>query len=253
MEKFTANGLELAYVRAGTGQSLVLLHGFPLDHAIWDDLIPRLQNDFDLIIPDLRGFGVSQTNDKEYTLDDMAVDTAALLHHLKLNKVFVAGHSMGGYVALAFARLYPDLVLGLGLVASQAVADTPERQKMRYADAEQVSSQGVGLLLGMAEKLSPNPHIQTLVRPIILRQSVAGVAGALRAMAVRPDSTDFLSGFTKPLVVIHGEADVLIPPERARAVKMLGPHAVMTLLPGCGHMPMMEKPQMTADCLKNMK
>jgi 3-oxoadipate enol-lactonase len=253
MEKFITNRLELDYLRSGAGQSLVLLHGFPLDHAIWDDLIPHLQNDFDLIIPDLRGFGVSQTKDKEYTLDDMAHDMAALLHHLKINKVFVAGHSMGGYVALAFARLYPDLVLGLGLVASQAAADTPERQKMRYADAEQVEGQGVELLLGMAEKLSSNPHVQARVRPIILRQGAAGVAGALKAMAVRSDSTEFLSGFSKPLVVIHGEADMLIPPERARAIKVVVPHAVLTLLSDCGHMPMMEEPQTTADGLKKLK
>ncbi len=120
MEKIKINDIELAYERRGTGTPLVLLHGYPLDHHLWDDVAPLLGDTFDLIIPDLRGFGESTTVDRQFSMDDYASDIAGLLDILEIQKAAIAGHSMGGYVALAFARLYPERVNGLGvdLIAS---------------------------------------------------------------------------------------------------------------------------------------
>src|SRR5687767_15485401 len=128
MEKINVNGIELAYERQGTGAPLVLLHGFPLDHHLWDQVVPLLEDTFDLIIPDLRGFGESSMGDSPNSLDTYASDIAGLLDYLGIQRAAIAGHSMGGYIALAFIRLYPERVGGLGLVASQVVADTPERR-----------------------------------------------------------------------------------------------------------------------------
>src|SRR5215208_3562542 len=119
MEKVSVNRIQLAYDRRGTGNPLVLLHGFPLDHHLWDEVVPLLEDMFDIILPDLRGFGESTTADSPYGMDDYASDIAGLLDELSIHKVAVAGHSMGGYVALAFARLYPERISGLGLVSSQ--------------------------------------------------------------------------------------------------------------------------------------
>ena len=127
MKKISINGIELAYERHGKGASLVLLHGYPLDHHLWDEVVPLLKDTFDLIIPDLRGFGKSTTVDTPYTMNDFASDLAGLLDQLGIQKVAVAGHSMGGYVALAFARLYPERVRGFALVSSQVLADPPDR------------------------------------------------------------------------------------------------------------------------------
>ena len=107
MEKVNVNGIQIAYKRHGSGMPLVLLHGYPLDHTIWDEVIPLLENDFDLILPDLRGFGQSDQVESQYTIADMAADIAALLDELGIEKTYIAGHSMGGYVALAFVRNYP--------------------------------------------------------------------------------------------------------------------------------------------------
>src|SRR6266545_4584990 len=127
MEKMNVNGIQLAYERRGTGTPLVLLHGYPLDHHLWDEVAPLLEDTFELIIPDLRGFGESSTIDSFYAMEDFAADIAALLDHLEIQKAGLAGHSMGGYIALAFARLYSERLTGLGLVASQAMADAPDR------------------------------------------------------------------------------------------------------------------------------
>src|SRR5512135_3435417 len=106
MQKVNIDGVNLAYARRGTGAPMVLIHGYPLDHSIWDEIAPFLEHDFELIIPDLRGFGESDVMEADDSIIEYASDIAGLLDHLKIRKAFLAGHSMGGYVALAFAREY---------------------------------------------------------------------------------------------------------------------------------------------------
>ena len=143
MEKVKVNGINIAYERRGRGEPLVLIHGYPLDHTTWNELTSLPENDFDLIIPDLRGMGQSDALDKTYTVVDLASDIAGLLDHLKVQKAFIAGHSMGGYVALAFARTYPNRVRGLGMISSQVLADPPERKEGRYKTAAEVAKKGI--------------------------------------------------------------------------------------------------------------
>src|SRR5688572_27084204 len=100
MERVNVNGIQLAYERRGRGAPLVLLHGFPLDHHLWDEVARLLEDTFDLILPDLRGFGNSTILDVPHSMDDYASDIASLLDHLNIQRAAIVGHSMGGYVAL---------------------------------------------------------------------------------------------------------------------------------------------------------
>src|SRR5215216_2967226 len=143
METLTVNNIRLAYERRGTGTPLVLLHGYPLDHHLWDEVAPLLVDTFELILPDLRGVGESSAVDSFYTMEDIASDIAALLDHLEIQKAAIVGHSMGGYVALAFARLYPERLTGLGLVSTQVLADPPDRRDGRYKSAAEVADKGI--------------------------------------------------------------------------------------------------------------
>src|SRR5271157_233270 len=155
MEKAKINGINIAYERHGRGKPLVLIHGYPLDRTTWNEVTSLLENDFGLIIPDLRGMGQSDVMDKTYTTDDFAFDIAGLLDYLKVQKAFIAGHSMGGYVALAFARTYPNRVHGLGMISSQVLADSPERKQGRYQTAKDVQEKGIGVVVdSMTTKLS---------------------------------------------------------------------------------------------------
>lgn len=254
MKKIKLNGIELAYERRGKGTSLMLIHGYPLDHSIWNEVAAQLENDFDLILPDLRGFGESTTIESPYSISDIANDLAALLDSLGVEQTALAGHSMGGYVALAFAKAFPQRVSGLALVSSQAAADTPERKEGRYKTAADVSQKGVQIVAdAMADKLSSQQNVQDVIRPLIGKQSVAGVTGALKAMAEREDLTSFVAAFGCPLVLIHGNADALIPIDRAREIKAIAPSANLVELAGAGHMPMMETPKETALALKKLK
>jgi len=247
----SVNGIELAYVRLGKGTPLVLVHGFPLEGRCWSAVAPLLAEHFDVIVPDLRGFGRSTVTAGEFTMADLAGDLAALLDHLGIDRAAIAGHSMGGYVALAFARAMPHRLAGLALVSSQAAADSPERQAGRHQTADAVAAQGVAVVAdAMATKLTAVPELQASLRELMLRQRPAGVIAALRAMAAREDSTALLGALACPLVLIHGDADVLIPAERAREAMAAQPAASLTLLPGFGHMPMNEAPEAVAEALR---
>jgi pimeloyl-ACP methyl ester carboxylesterase len=254
MDKLNVNGIQIAYDRHGSGTPLVFLHGYPLDHTIWDEIVPLLEGDFDLVAPDLRGFGQSTLVEEQYSIADMAADVAALLDELGIENTYVVGHSMGGYVALAFVRNYPERALGLGLVSSQALGDSPERKQGRYASADEIMRTGVETVVeSMSPKLSPDERVQAFVRRLIAAQRPAGLANALKAMAERFDSTLVLPSFMFPVVLVHGSADELIPVERAQEIKAAIKHAHLAELPGTGHMPMMEAPQKTADALKKLQ
>jgi pimeloyl-ACP methyl ester carboxylesterase len=218
-----------------------------------ETLIPMLEGNFDLILPDLRGFGESQAVRTGFTMANCAADVAGLLDHLNIVKTFITGHSMGGYVALAFLRAYPERVLGLGLISSQALSDAPERKAGRYQEAESILANGVTeVAKGMPGKLTARPDLQAGLKQLILRQRPEGLVGALQAMAERPDSMELLAGFDHPIVLVHGTADALIPIERAHSVKAAVPTANLTEITDAGHMTMMEAPQRTADALMEL-
>ena len=250
MEKAKINGINIAYGRRGRGEPLVLIHGYPLDDTTLNEVTPLLETDFDLIIPDLRGMGQSDAVDKTYAVADLASDIAGLLDHLKIQKTFIAGHSMGGYVALAFARSHPDRVRGIGMISSQVLPDSPERKQGRYQTAKDVEEKGIGVVVdSMTTKLSADEHIQSFVREVMQRQKLAGVIGSLKAMAERDDSSDLFKSFEFPVVIVHGDADALIPVERGREMKAALPSAHYLELKGAGHMPMMENPKEVGQAL----
>ena len=253
MEKIKVNNIELAYTRRGNGKSLVLLHGFPLDHHLWDDIAPMLEDTFDLIIPDLRGFGESEAVDTPFTMEDYASDIAGFLDQLGIQKTAISGHSMGGYVALAFAKLYSERLSGLALVSSQAPADPPERKEGRYKSAADIAENGINSVVEtMTPKFTADPRLQALTREIMEKQQPTAYIGALRAMAERVDATPLLSTFKFPVIIIHGDIDALIPVDRGREVRDAIPGSLYIELKGVGHVPMLEATKETAEALKRL-
>lgn len=251
MLKLPLNGFELAYERKGHGTPLILIHGYPLDHTIWQPLVPLLESKFDLIMPDLRGFGQSLPAGPATHLSDMVGDLETLMDHLQIQKALVAGHSMGGYVSMVFGRQFGLRLLGMGLISTQASADPPEKRTTRNQLADRVEMNGVGEVAdSMPALLTGNEGIQIMLKDLILRQDAQGVAGALRAMAERTDSMDILSSLEVPVVIIHGLADGIMSIDRAREMHAVLKNGSLVEIAGVGHMPMIEAPQAVAEALE---
>ena len=139
------------------------------------------------------------------------------------------------------------------MISSQVLGDLPERKQGRYALADEIMRTGVDPVAeGMSPKLTPDKRVQAYARDLIAEQRPAGLAGALKAMGERLDSTPILATINFPVVLVHGTADELIPVERAREIKAAIKPAYLTELSGVGHMPMMEDPQETAEALKKL-
>jgi 3-oxoadipate enol-lactonase len=245
--------VDLYYEEHGQGLPVIFLHGFPFDHTIWGPLVPLLRENARLILPDLRGFGSSPVTDDVYTMRLQAEDIARLMDHLELEKAILVGHSMGGYVSLAFAQAYPGRLCGLGLVATQAAADTPERRQARFKTAEAVAHKGARVVA--SNMVSMVTHHQELVKPIselILRAHPSGIVGALKGMAERHDLTGGLSNIMVPAVVIAGTADQLLPRDRVETMAQMLPKGWLVEIPDTGHMLMMEDPQAVAAALRQL-
>ncbi len=146
--------VELFFKETGQGVPVMLLHGYPLDHSIWQPLIPLMKDEAHLIMPDLRGHGQSPVPDGVYSMHCMAEDVLTLMDRLGMQKVILAGHSMGGYVALQFAHAYPERLEALVLVASHCFADEKERAENRIATAQKVERSGK--IDFIAEGMLPN-------------------------------------------------------------------------------------------------
>ena len=240
---------QLHYVTRGQGTPLMLVHGFPLNHTIWNETAALLEDEVRVILPDLPGHGQSPVVEP-VTMDSMADGLAAILDALGIEKVVLAGQSMGGYVCLAFARRHSQRLAGLGLVCTQAAADSPEKRQARLAQAEQTLAEGSQRVVeSMSAVLTNRPEMAAGMRSLMSTTPAAGMAAALRAMAERAEMSAFLPQISVPALVIAGLADAIIPVDRAREMAASLPDAQLVELAGVGHSPMMEAPQATAEAL----
>ncbi|WP_406203138.1 alpha/beta hydrolase [Kitasatospora sp. NBC_01560] len=237
---------------SGTGTPLVLLHAFPLNASMWsaqlDTLPGRTGHEARVIAPDQRGFGGTALGTDEPSLDAVADDLALLLDAAGIDRAVVGGLSMGGYVALAFARRHPDRLAGLLLANTRATADTAAARANRERIAAAVLARdSVRLLLDektAAGQLGPaSLHLVDRVQGMIAAAPPAAVAWAQRAMAARPDGLDVLAGLRVPAAVVAGEEDGLVPLAEAELMVRARPDAELTVLPGVGHLSALEAPE----------
>lgn len=243
---------ELHFESRGEGRPLLLIHGFPFNHRMWESQIPDFARAAHVLAPDLPGFGESPPRDAPYSVQRYAADCLAILDALDiLEPVVVCGLSLGGYIALAFARHFPERLAGLILAATRAGADSPEGKAGRDESISKVRAKGVGdIVQGMhpkilaAENYETKPELAKRLKEMMLRASSEGVAAALSAMRDRPDSTALLSKIQVPTLVIHGEEDQIIPSSAAKAMAVEIPGAELSLIPRAGHMLNLEQAEL---------
>lgn len=237
-------------IHEGDGPPFVMLHGFPLDHSMWQAQRTAFKSTHRVVIPDLRGFGKSLGGTPIAALADHADDLAHLLDRLRIRQpVILCGLSMGGYIAFRFLERYPSRVAKLILCDTKALADSAEAAANRLAMAEKVLQEGSRIVVAaMSSRLfgtwvrEQQPKIMDEIRDVMLATLPETIAAAQRAMAARPDSTPLLATITVPTLVLVGEQDLISPPDEMRAMAAAIPGSEFAVIPQAGHMAPQEQP-----------
>jgi len=244
----TSNG-PMAYVehRESPEDPVVLLHAFPLNSRMWAPQIKALAGHRRVIAPDYPGFGKSPRPPAQPDVRYYAEQVGGLLDKLKLDRVVLGGLSMGGYVAFACLRLFPERVSALLLANTRPEPDDEDAREARRETAHRVAEQGVRVLpkLQMERLLAPNTmeynkDVVEFVRGMILESSPDGVVAALGAMRERPDSTDLLQRINIPTLVVGGVDDTLSTPEIMGGMAERIPDSRHATLPKAGHLSNLE-------------
>jgi 3-oxoadipate enol-lactonase len=247
----TAGGVRHFLIDEGDGPPLVFVHGFPLDHSLWDAQRREFRTHYRVLAPDLRGFGRSEVAvELPGGLDDFADDLAAILDAVDVRQpITLCGLSMGGYIALAFWRRHRSRIDRLVLCHTKSTADSPEAAAQRVDLATKVLQDGPRVV---AEAMMPRlfgsrtnedqPAVVDRVRHVMLATTSRGIAAAQHAMARRPDSTGQLPEMALSTLVICGAEDRISTPEEMRSMAGLLPHSQYVEIPGAGHLSPLEKP-----------
>lgn len=254
------SGLSLAYYDSRTEQKpvVVLLHGYCGSSAYWEQVVEPLSGVARLIAPDLRGHGRSSAEtgpEETNTMELYADDLAAMLDQLRINKACVLGHSLGGYIALAFAERYEEKLAAFGLVHSTPLPDSDAAKENRDNAAAAIRKDGVAAFVeGLVPKLY-SPDNKSAMPDQVARSieigratSAAGAIGAAKGMKLRPDRTEVLKRTKLPVLLLAGEQDQIIPVERTFVAE--GPNITREKLADAGHMGMVERPEPFAEAIK---
>ena len=254
----TSNG-PMAYRDQGEGgeDPIVLLHAFPLNSRMWEPQAEVLARERRVVTPDYPGFGRSPQTPAQPDVRYYAEGVRGLLDRLGLERVVLGGLSMGGYVAFACLRLFPERVSGLVLANTRPDQDSEEMREGRKEMAHRVSREGVEVLIEMmmprllaGDTLKNDPEIVDQVKAMILECSPDGVVAALGAMRDRPDSTLLLREITVPALVVGGEGDAVSTPEVMGAMAEEIPNANHVTLADAGHLSNLENVRQFNDALE---
>lgn len=248
----------ISYQLFGSGPLLVLLHPFPMDHRYWQAQVEHFSPHYQVLTPDLRGFGNSDGfEEKTASIEQMADDLAALLDRLKITEpIVLCGLSIGGYVALRFAQKYFSRLHALVICDSRAQADTNEtkagRDRMIAFAAQHAPGEIVQKVLsGLLGKTSlrTRPELIQRVQEIGSSQSQQAILEALAALRDRPDATGWLSAITIPTLLIFGEEDALAPSHVIETLQVGLPNSTLVKLPKAGHFSSLEQPALFNEAL----
>ena len=250
----------------GKGSAVVLIHGFGEDGNIWNALIKDLQNDFLLIVPDIPGSGKSEMLEGNISIEDYA-DVIKEILNIETSKVspkgvdlegaVLIGHSMGGYITLAFAKKYPEQLNGFGLFHSSAFADSEEKKEIRKKGIEFIHQHGAFEFL---KNSTPN-----LFSPLSRDEKPELIDGFIRslsnfsdqslvnyyeAMMQRPDRTELLKTIALPVLFVMGKYDNAVPLQDGLKQTHMPEKSYIHILHQSGHMGMLEEPDNSNHILK---
>ncbi|MCE4047255.1 alpha/beta fold hydrolase [Bacillus sp. Au-Bac7] len=249
MGTITIDNRELNFVEQGRGnqQTVVLLHGFCGSTEYWKKMMAPLSSKYHVIAMDLRGHGKSSFDGEAFEMEDIARDVKVLLDTLEIDTVHLFGHSLGGYVTLAFAENYPNRLKSYGLIHSTAYPDTDEGKAGRLKAIEKIQDLGIhafidGLIpnLFAADYKLVNEEEVLEVKEIGYKTDPLAAMETLAAMRKRPDRNAVIDQQSFRFLLVQGKFDKVVPADRA--VRSSAPHVTVKVL-DAGHMGMLENPE----------
>jgi pimeloyl-ACP methyl ester carboxylesterase len=247
LKTLTLPHVDLAFEDTGKGPVVVFLHGFAEDGTVWKHQVAALAETYRVIVPDWPGSGLSPLGNHTPTVESFAELIYALLIHERIDQCCMIGHSMGGYVTLAFAEAYPHLLKGYGLFHSTAYADTEEKRQARRKGIAFIKENGV---VPFVKQSTPNlfsdAYKQEQPEEItaLLQRNAAfepeALIGYYEAMVLRQDRTAILSRSKVPVLLICGALDVVIPIKDSLQMAAMPMMTFLTVLENAAHMGMCE-------------
>ncbi len=226
MKQIFYKNTKISYSDTGKGNAIVLLHGFLENQKMWQELVLDLSKKYRMITIDLLGHGESGCLGYVHAMEDNANVVHSVLSHLKIRKAIFVGHSMGGYVALAFAELYPENVKGFVLLNSTSKADSEERKNNRDRAIKAVKKDYMGFIrLSIANLFSPDNRekFTTAIENVkleALKTPLQGIVASLEGMKIRKDREVLLHLTPYPKMLILGKKDpVLTYPESLEQIE----------------------------------
>jgi pimeloyl-ACP methyl ester carboxylesterase len=204
---------KISFTDQGKGTAVVLLHGFLENKTMWDKYVSALSKNHRVITIDLLGHGETECLGYVHTMEDQADMIFAVLISLRIRKIVLVGHSMGGYVALAFAELYPDNVKGLFLLNSTSRADSDERKINRDRAIKAVKQNHTNFVRISISNLFSEDNREVFAKEIekvklqALKTPLQGIVASLEGMKIRKDREVLLHFAPYPIQVVLGEKD----------------------------------------------
>ncbi|MEW6637339.1 MAG: alpha/beta hydrolase [Actinomycetota bacterium] len=251
MSERSTPGVAMSYreMGEGPGDPVVLLHAFPLNGRMFEPQMEALSGERRIVAPDYPGFGRSPRTPAHPDMRYYAEGVRDLLNRLGVERAVLGGVSMGGYIAFACLRTFPERISGLILANTRPDPDTEEMKETRKAMARRVAEEGVAVLIELqmqrllaAATLQNDRTIVEKVKAMILESSPDGVVAALSAMRERPDSTPLLEKIGVSTLVIGGQEDAISSPEVMAAMAQRIPDSRHVTLPNAGHLSNLENP-----------
>ncbi len=245
MEKFTLyKGAKIHYSDSGKGSAIVLLHGFLENLSMWNFIVDELSKRHRVFAFDLLGHGKSENIGYIHTMEDQADMIYAVLSEHKIRKASFVGHSMGGYIALAFGELYPDNVKKIILVNSTSKADSDERKINRNRAIQAVKQNfstfvkmSISNLFSEKNRVRLSEEIES-VKQHALQTSLQGIIASLEGMKIRNDREVLLHFAPYPILLILGTEDSVLNYQENK-IQVNGSQTELISLEG-GHMSHLE-------------
>lgn len=249
----SVRGREIWYSDTGKGETIVLLHGYLESSAVWNGFAEKLSREFRVICADLPGHGLSEAFGKIQSMELMSGVIRELLDKLGLKRVFLAGHSLGGYVTLAFLEFFPEYLSGYCLFHSHPMADSSAaiekrtreiaiveagKKALMYPDnvEKMFASENIGLFHSMIERS----------KRIAADISAEGIIGVLNGMIERPSRVSIMEEGKVPCLWLLGAMDNYIPYDTIQEKVKLPPNAKVVILQNSGHMGFIEEQDLSA-------